>query len=33
MSRGSSVSLVSDYGLDNRANGDRSPAEANEFFL
>jgi len=30
---GSSVSIVSGYGLDDRAIGLRSPAEANEFFL
>jgi hypothetical protein len=32
-SRGSSVSIVSGYGLDDRAIGVRSPAEAREFFL
>jgi hypothetical protein len=32
-SQGSSVSIVSDYGLDDRAIGVRSPAEANDFFL
>jgi hypothetical protein len=32
-SRGSSVSVVSDYGLDDRAIGVRSPAEARDFFL
>jgi hypothetical protein len=31
-SRGSSVSIVSDYGLDDRAIGVRSPAEAKDFF-
>jgi hypothetical protein len=31
MSRGSSVSTVSDYGLDGRAIGVRSPAGAKEF--
>jgi hypothetical protein len=30
-SRGSSVSIVSDYGLDDRAIGVRSPARANDF--
>jgi hypothetical protein len=30
-SRGSSVSIVSDYGLDDRAIGVRSPAEAKNF--
>jgi hypothetical protein len=30
-SRGSSVSIVSDYGLDDRAIGVRSPAGAREF--
>jgi hypothetical protein len=30
-SRGSSVSIVSDYGLDDRAIGVRSPAEAKDF--
>jgi hypothetical protein len=32
-SRGSSVSIVSDYGLDDRAIGVRSPAEAKDFPL
>jgi hypothetical protein len=32
-SRGSSVSIVSDYGLDDRAIEVRSPAEAKGFFL
>jgi hypothetical protein len=32
MSRGSSVSIVSDYGLDDRAIGVQSPAEAKYFF-
>jgi hypothetical protein len=32
-SRGSSVSIVSDYGLDKRAIEIRSPAEAKGFFL
>jgi hypothetical protein len=32
-SRGSSVSIVSGYGLDDRAIEVRSPAEAKEFFL
>jgi hypothetical protein len=32
-SRGSSVSIVSDYGLDDRAIGVRSPAGATDFFL
>jgi hypothetical protein len=32
-SRGSSVSIVSDYGLDDQAIGVRSPAEAKGFFL
>jgi hypothetical protein len=31
MSRGSSVSIVSDYGLDDRAIEVRSPAEAKDF--
>jgi hypothetical protein len=31
MSRGTSVSVVSDYGLDDRAIGFRFPAEANDF--
>jgi hypothetical protein len=31
MSRGSSVSIVSDYGLDDRAIGVRSPAGAKDF--
>jgi hypothetical protein len=31
--RGSSVSIVSDYGLDNRVIEIRSPAEAEGFFL
>jgi hypothetical protein len=31
MSRGSSGSIVSDYGLDDRAIGVRSPAEAKDF--
>jgi hypothetical protein len=30
-SQGSSVSIVSDYGLDDRAIGVRSPAEAEDF--
>jgi hypothetical protein len=33
MSRVSSGSIVSDYGLDDRAIGVRSPAEAEDFFL
>jgi hypothetical protein len=33
MSRGNSVSLVSGYGLDDRAIEVRSPAEAKRFFL
>jgi hypothetical protein len=33
MSRGSSVSIVSDYGLDDRAIGVRTPAEARIFPL
>jgi hypothetical protein len=32
-SRGSSVSIVSDYGLDDRAIGVRSPAGEKGFFL
>jgi hypothetical protein len=32
-SRGSSVSIVSDYGLDDRAIGVRSPAEEKCFFF
>jgi hypothetical protein len=32
-SRDSSVSIVSDYGLDDRAIGVRSPAGAKDFFL
>jgi hypothetical protein len=32
-SQGSSGSIVSDYGLDDRAIRVRSPAEAKEFFL
>jgi hypothetical protein len=32
-SRGSSVSIVSDYGLDDRANEVRSQAGARRFFL
>jgi hypothetical protein len=32
-SQGSSVSKVSDYGLDDRAMGVRSPAVAKDFFL
>jgi hypothetical protein len=32
-SYGSSVSIVSDYGLDDRAIGVRSPAGAKDFFL
>jgi hypothetical protein len=32
-SRGSSVSIVSDYGLDDRAIEVRSPADARGFFL
>jgi hypothetical protein len=32
-SRGSSGSIVSDYGLDDRAIGVRSPAGAKDFFL
>jgi hypothetical protein len=32
MSRGSSVKIVSDYGLDDQAIGVRSPAEAKNFF-
>jgi hypothetical protein len=32
-SRGSSVSIVSDYGLDDRAIEVRSPADAKGFFL
>jgi hypothetical protein len=33
VSRGSSVSIVSDYGLDDRAIEVRSPAEAKGFFF
>jgi hypothetical protein len=33
VTRGSSVSIVSGYGLDDRAIEVRSPAEAKEFFL
>jgi hypothetical protein len=32
-SRGSSVSIVSDYGMDDRAIGVRSPAGAKDFFF
>jgi hypothetical protein len=32
MSQGTSVSIVSDYGLDNWVIGGRSPAEAKNFF-